>query len=80
MSDEDRYGDSEVEIARFVFNDGRPYARMEAPPTLEEPSITDAQEDAAEAGEERFVRDRWHYLLRESGIHYERGHVPVDEG
>lgn len=29
-------------------------------------------------GLERWVREKWQNLMRESGIHYDRGHAPYD--
>jgi hypothetical protein len=68
LADEDRYGAHEIEIAQFVFNDGRPFAHLEAPSTLDEPQVLPQEEAAVEAGQEQYVRDKWHYLLEESGL------------
>ncbi|HET7322471.1 MAG TPA: hypothetical protein VFI96_08265 [Longimicrobiaceae bacterium] len=78
VSDEDRYGAHERELAEFVFNDGRPFAHLRAPAAAEEPSVTDGEEQAMEAGQERWARQKWDYLMEKSGIHFERGHVPPD--
>ena len=78
VSDEGVYGDQEIELARFVFNDGRPYAHLRAPAAADEPAVTDDQETALEAGEADWVRRKWHDLLDRSGLHFERGHVPGD--
>jgi hypothetical protein len=75
VSDEDVYGDHEVELGQFIYNDGRPYAHLEALPTVEEPSVTDRQEHEMQIGQERWVREKWHDLMERSGLHYERGHV-----
>ena len=76
VSGRDTYGEPRREMARFVFNDGAPFARLQPPIAADEPSITDAQEQAMQAGLEKWVRDKWHFLLRESGVHFERGHIP----
>lgn len=78
VSDDDRYGASRREIAQFVFNGGRPYAHLEAPAVADEPTITDQVERAMEVEAEQWVRGRWHTLMRESGLHYDRGHLPED--
>lgn len=75
VSDESVYGESEMEVAQFVYNDGRPYARLEPPSTAKPPAILPQDEAAMQAGLERFVREKWDTLLKESGVHYERGHV-----
>ena len=78
VSDEGKYGESEREIAQFVFNDGRPFAHLEAPVTLDEPQIQPQQEAALEEGQARFVREKWQVLLERAGIHFTPGHVPTD--
>lgn len=75
VSDESVYGESELRLADFVFNDGRPYAHIHAPPTARPPAILPQEVEAMQVGLERFTREKWHRLLREAGIHYERGHV-----
>ena len=70
---------SDREVARFFWNDGRPYAEVEPPNAPLPPVITAAQREALEVQLERWVRERWHILMRESGIHYDRGALPADE-
>ena len=79
VSDEGAYGDTELEVAHFVYNDGRPYAAMQAPPQVEEPNVTDAQEKAMQSGLEHFVREKWDMLMKESGLHFTRGHARYDQ-
>jgi hypothetical protein len=76
VSAEDRYGRSEREVARFVFNDGNPYAQLDPPRAPDEPAITEQRERAMQTEFENWVRNKWHALMRDSGIHYERGHIP----
>lgn len=68
------------EVARFIYNDGRPFAHLEPP---EQPAVgaglTQAGDAALDASLERWVRGKWHALLRDSGIHYDRGALPPDE-
>lgn len=78
LSDEGSYGRSEMEVAQFVYNDGRPYAHVEAPVEAQEPVVTGPEKAAMQQGLEEFVREKWELLLRESGLHYTRGHVPTD--
>lgn len=78
LSDEGKYGRSEREVAQIVYNDGRPYAQVEAPVEAQEPVVTTPEKQAMQQGLERFVRDKWEVLMRESGLHYTRGHVPTD--
>ena len=66
------------EVARFVYNDGRPYARLDGR-VLATPGQGTPTDAAQSASLERWVRDKWHGLLRESGIHYDRGALPADE-
>lgn len=67
------------EVARFVYNDGRPYAHLEPPAEPAPPAITGAQDHAMDVALERWVRDKWHELLRDSGLHYESGALPTEE-
>lgn len=77
VSDASVYGVHEREIARFVFNDGRPYAAMGDPVAwVEQPAFDDEAEATMRRDLERHVRGRWHDLMRASGLHYERGHIP----
>ncbi|HET8655900.1 MAG TPA: hypothetical protein VFL93_10335 [Longimicrobiaceae bacterium] len=78
VSDDDVYGAHERELAEFVFNDGRPYAHLKAPPAADEPSVTDEEEHSMAVGQEDWVRRKWDYLMEQSGIHFERGHIPGD--
>jgi hypothetical protein len=73
MAPEDR------EVARFVYNDGRPYARLEPPPQPESPAIPPQEDEQMQRALERWVRDRWHELLRLAGIHYDRSALPAIE-
>lgn len=72
-----RVGDDR-EVARLVYNDGRPYARLDAH-VLATPGQGAPTDAAMSASLERWVRDKWHGLLRDSGIHYDRGALPADE-
>ena len=66
------------EVARFIYNDGRPYAHLEPPAEPAPPAITAAQDAALDASLERWVRDKWHGLVRDSGLRYE-GLTPDNE-
>ncbi len=67
------------EVARFVYNDGRPYAQLETPAAPAPPAITGAQDRALDVALERWVRDKWRGLMRDSGLHDDAGALPVDE-
>jgi hypothetical protein len=67
------------EVARFVYNDGRPYARLEPPTQPAVPAVTSAGAAQLEVQLERWVRGKWHELLADSGIHFDRGALPADE-
>lgn len=67
------------EIARFVYNDGRPYAHLEPPAEPAPPAITSAEDRALDVALERWVRDKWRGLMRDSGLHYDAGALPLDE-
>lgn len=70
---------SDREVARFRFNDGRPYAEIDAPSAPMPPIITASERQALEQALERWVRRRWRLLLRDSGLRYERGASPAEE-
>ena len=70
---------SDHEVARFRWNDGRPYAEIDAPPAPMPPVITASERQALEQALERWVRRRWQLLLRESGLRYDRGAGTIDE-
>ena len=77
VTDEDVYGAHEREIARFRFNDGRPFADVDDPVRwIEEPAFSEVEQHGMRRDIERFVRTRWHDLMRASGLHYDRGHIP----
>jgi len=76
ISTGDVYGATAQTGARFIFNDGRPYARVEPPYTPAEPVITEEEQEAMRLELERWVRGKWHELMRISGLHYTPGHIP----
>jgi hypothetical protein len=71
LTNENRYGVHEREVARFVFNDGRPYAELEPPPQPMDPAITLGRDRADERELEGWVRNRWHDLVRQAGLRYQ---------
>ncbi|MBX6362628.1 MAG: hypothetical protein IRZ00_02060 [Gemmatimonadetes bacterium] len=77
VSDGRTYGPTHYKVAHFHWNDGRPFASIDLPPTIvDEPAFTDQQEQELQDELEDWVRNRWHELMRLSGLHYERGHIP----
>jgi hypothetical protein len=70
---------SDREVARYRWNDGRPFAEVDPPDAPEPPAITAAERTALERRLDHWVRERWHILLRESGIAYDRGALPPEE-
>jgi len=67
------------EVARFVYNDGRPYAHLEPPPQPAPPATLPQEDERLQRSLEHWVRGKWHELLRLSGIHYDRGALPATE-
>lgn len=61
----------EREVARFLFNGGRPYAHLEPPGQPEPPAILPQDDEKLQRSYEHWVRGKWHELLRISGLHYE---------
>ena len=76
VSPPELYGARARPAARFVFNDGRPYARIEPPSIPAEPVLDDDEQEAMRNALERWVRGKWHELMRISGLHYTPGHIP----
>ncbi len=69
----------DVEVAQFVYNDGRPFARLAPTRELPVPGNGTPSDAAMMNSLERWVRDKWHGLMRDSGIHYDRAALPLDE-
>lgn len=67
------------EVARFVYNGGRPFAQLEPPAQPRVPAIQPEQERAMQVHLERWVRGKWHELLRDAGLHDDPGVLPADE-
>lgn len=70
------YGSKERQIARIFFNGGRPYARIEPEHEPVEPVASEHEQGAMRQSLEAWVRHKWHDLVRRSGHHYDRGHLP----
>lgn len=77
VGDPETYGPVNREVARFHFNSGRPYAELELGSDVVVPLETEQEVAEMQVELERWVRGKWHELLRESGIHYERGHTAL---
>lgn len=75
VGDQETYGPTTREVARFHFNSGRPYAEIDAGSKVAEPGYLEQEVAEMQNELEHWVRGKWHELLRESGIHYERGHT-----
>lgn len=80
ITEDESYGEDSLEVARLHFNGGRPYASIDTPYTVDEPVYSEDEADGMRRELESWVRDKWHGLMRESGLHYDRGHIPQDEG
>ncbi len=76
VGQEDTYGATEREIAQFHFNGGRPYAEITRPEHAEQPVVSEDEETGMRRELEGWIRGKWHELLRGSGLHFERGHIP----
>lgn len=76
VSSEGPYGDTEVEVAQFRFNGGRPFAELEIPDSAMPPVVSEDEERAMQHELEEWVRGKWQELMRSSGLHFDRGHLP----
>ena len=79
VPDDDGIPPDDRDVARFVYNDGRPYAQVDPPSAPSTPAILPDQDQEMQVALERWVREKWHDLLRDSGIHYDRGALPATE-
>jgi hypothetical protein len=79
VPDDDGIPPDDLEVARFVYNDGRPYAQVDLPAAPTTPAILPDEEQEMQVALERWVREKWHDLMRDSGIHYDRGALPATE-
>jgi hypothetical protein len=70
---------NEREVARFVYNDGRPMAQLSPPTQLEPPAVMPPQEQKMEVELERWVRGKWHTLMQAAGLHDNVGAIPDRE-
>jgi hypothetical protein len=77
VGDRETYGPTTREVARFHFNSGRPYAEIDIGDEVVEPIYTEDEVNAMRNELEQWVRGKWQELLRESGLHYERGHTAI---
>lgn len=76
VGSEETYGGAELEVAQFRFNGGRPFAELEIPDFARPPVVTEDEERAVQKELEQWVRGKWQELMRSSGLHFERGHLP----
>ena len=72
-------GVPEREVARLVYNDGRPYAQLHPPSAPAFPAVRAADEHEMQVDLERWVRAKWHLLLEQAGIRHNPGALPADE-
>ncbi len=76
VTEDQTYGSTEREVAQFHFNGGRPYAEIDLPDLARQPIVSGDEVEAMRRELESWVRGRWHALMRGSGLHFDRGHIP----
>lgn len=76
VSSDRTYGGAKREVAQFRFNGGRPFAELELPGFAEPPVVSEDEERAMQRELETWIRGKWRELLRNSGLHFDRGHLP----
>jgi hypothetical protein len=62
----------EREVARFVYNEGRPFAAVTSVGHAEPPAVRREQHDDMDVELSRWVRAKWQELLCDSGIKWDR--------
>jgi hypothetical protein len=70
---------SEREIARFVYNDGRPMAHLTPPAQPAPPAVSPQQDAGMQVELERWVRSKWRTLMEAAGLHDNIGAIPTSE-
>lgn len=78
VGEEGAYGALRREVARFRFNGGRPYAAIEIPDLARQPVVSEDEEEAMRRELETWLREKWRGLMRASGLHFDRGHIPQE--
>jgi hypothetical protein len=69
----------EREVARFVYNEGRPLAQLTPPTEPAVPAIRPEQDAEMQVELERWVRGKWHCLMEAAGLHDNPGAIPAKE-
>jgi len=69
----------EREVARFVYNEGRPMAQLTPPQQPEPPAVQASQDAELDVKLERWVRTKWHCLMEAAGLHDNAGAIPEKE-
>jgi hypothetical protein len=67
------------EVARLVYNDGRPMAHLTPPLQPAPPAVLPQEDQALQVALERWVRGKWHMLMRAAGLHNNIGAIPTEE-
>jgi hypothetical protein len=70
---------NEREVARFVYNEGRPMAQLTSPLQPEPPAVRPSQEAEMDVELERWLRTKWHCLVQAAGLHDNTGAIPNKE-
>lgn len=69
----------EREVARFVYNEGRPMAELTPPAQPAPPAVTAIEDREMNVELERWVRSKWHELMSAAGLHDNAGAIPDKE-
>jgi hypothetical protein len=69
----------EREVARFVYNDGRPMAQLTPPTQPAIPAVGPKEQHELEVELERWVRGKWHVITEAAGLNHNIGAIPEHE-
>ena len=69
----------EREVARFVYNEGRPMAQLTPRAQPAPPAILPRDDQDLQVELERWVRGKWHLLMEAAGFHDNSGAIPSQE-
>ena len=79
ISPDKRRRNDEREVARFVYNEGRPMAELTTPAQPAPPVVSVQDERELDVELERWVRGKWHTLVSAAGLHDNPGAIPEKE-
>lgn len=69
----------DTEVARFLYNEGRPMAQLTPPSQPATPAVFVKEDREMQLELERWVRGKWQCLMESAGLHDNPGAIPLKE-